>query len=134
MCIYVLQVLLKFTCGCVVGWMGFQGSHIAIHLVTDGGHVCSAPGDLPGDLWCRAFLHSLLMSAIVVSNKFADAILIFCLRGDSVRLRYLRCCAMSSSAPTWTSSIFAYFWYFQFVTYKSLSGYAMLRSQIPILQ
>ena len=33
-----------------------------------------------------AFLHSLLMSAIVVSDKFADAILVFCLRGDSLRL------------------------------------------------
>ena len=31
------------------------------------------------------FLHSLLMSAIVVSDKFADAILVFCLRGDSLR-------------------------------------------------
>ena len=75
-----------------------------------------------------AFLHSLLMSAVVVSDKFADAILVFCLRSDSLRLRYLRCCATSSSAPTWTSSIFAYFWYFQFVTYKSLSGCAMLLS------
>ena len=78
------------------------------------------------------FLHSLLMSAIVVSDKFADAILVFCLRGDLLRLRYLRCCATSSSAPTWTSSIFAYFWNFQFVTYKFLSGCAMLRSQITI--
>ena len=79
-----------------------------------------------------AFLHLLLMSEIVVSDKFANAILIFCLRGDSLRLPYLRCCATSSSAPTWTSSIFACFWYFQFVTYKSLSGCAMLRSQITI--
>ena len=38
-----------------------------------------------------AFLHSLLMSAIVVSDKFADAILVFCLRGNWLRLRYLRC-------------------------------------------
>ena len=33
-----------------------------------------------------AFLHSLLMSAIVVSYKFADAILVFVLRSDSLRL------------------------------------------------
>ena len=33
-----------------------------------------------------ALLHSLLMSAIVVSNKFAHAILVFCLRSDSLRL------------------------------------------------
>ena len=77
-----------------------------------------------------AFLHSLLMS--VDSDKFADAILVFCLRGDSLRLRYLRCCARSSSAPTWTSSIFVCFWYFQFVNYKSRSGCAMLCSQIII--
>ena len=80
-----------------------------------------------------AFLHSLFMSMIVVSDKFSDAILV-CLRGDSLRLRYLRCCATSSSALAWTSSIFAYFWYFQFVTFKSLSGCAMLRSQITILE
>ena len=56
---------------------------------------------------CRAvaFLHSLLMSAIVVSNKFAHAILVFCLRSNSLRLRYLRCCATSSCASTSTSSI-----------------------------
>ena len=41
-----------------------------------------------------AFLHSLLMSAIVVSDIFADAIVVFCLRGNSLRLRYLRCCAV----------------------------------------
>ena len=71
--------------------------------------MCSAPGDLPRDLWCSCFLHSLLMSAIVVSDKYADAILVFCLRGDSLRLSYLRCCATSSSAPAWTSSIFVCF-------------------------
>ena len=40
-----------------------------------------------------AFLHPLLMSEIVVSDKFANAILVFCLSGDSLRLPYLRCCA-----------------------------------------
>ena len=50
------------------------------------------------------------MSEIVVSDKFADVILVFLfLRGDSLRLRYLRCFATSSSAPTWTSSIFVCF-------------------------
>ena len=39
-----------------------------------------------------AFLHSLLMSAIVVSDKFADVILVFCLHGDSLRL--LTCVAV----------------------------------------
>ena len=80
-----------------------------------------------------AFLHSLLMSVIVVSDKFADfhfGLLLLC--GDSLRLRYLRCFATSSSAPTWTSSIFVCFMYFQSVTYKFQSGCAMLRSQIPI--
>ena len=33
-----------------------------------------------------AYLHSLLMSAIVVSDKFANAILVFVLRSDSLRL------------------------------------------------
>ena len=53
------------------------------------------------EIWgAVAFLHSLLMSEIVVSDKFADAILVFLLlRGDSPRLRYLRCSATSSSAP-----------------------------------
>ena len=81
-----------------------------------------------------AFLHSLLMSAIVASDKVADAILVFLLRSDSLRLRYLRCFATSSSAPTWTSIvIFVCFLVLSICfTYKFLSGCAMLRSQIPI--
>ena len=91
--VYVLQVLLKFTCGRVVGWVCTLPSvllrmvvmcalHLAIFL-----EICGAV----------AFLHSLLMSEIVVFDKFADAILVFLLlRGDSLHLRYLRCFATSS--------------------------------------
>ena len=77
-----------------------------------------------------AFLHSLLMSTIVASDKVADAILVFLLRCDSLRLRYLRCLATSSSAPTWTSIIiFVCFLVLSICfTYKFLSGCAMLRS------
>ena len=46
-------------------------SHLKIFL-----EICTAD----------AFLHSLLMSAIVVSDKFADAILVFVLRSDLLRL------------------------------------------------
>ena len=67
-------------------------------------------GDLPGDLRCGCLLHSLIMSEFFVSDKFADSILVFLLlRGDLLRLRYLRCSATSSSVPTWTSSIFVCF-------------------------
>ena len=86
--------------------------HLAIFLVISG---------------AVAFLHSLLMRAIVASDKVADAILIF--------LCYLRCLATSSSAPTCTSIIiFAICFLVLSIcfTYKSLSGCAMLRSQITI--
>ena len=74
-----------------------------------------------------AFLHSLLMSAIVASDKVADAILVFLLCGDSLRLRYLRCLATSSII------IFVCFLVLSICfTYKFLSGCAMLRSQITI--
>ena len=76
-----------------------------------------------------AFLHSLLISAIVVSDKVADAILVF------VAWRFA-----ASSLPTLLCNVFkcAYLdvFYlsgtFNLFTYKFLSGCAMLRSQIPI--
>ena len=43
----LFQVLREFICSCVIGWVCFQGSLVAIHLRTDGSHIRSAPGDLP---------------------------------------------------------------------------------------
>ena len=91
------------------------------------------------DNFLAVFEHSLLMSVIVVFDKFADAILVFCLRGDSLRL--LTCVAVQRLpvrllgcllSLRLLGHLFTYVWYFQFVSYKSLSGCAMLRSQIPI--
>ena len=88
-----------------------------------------------------AFLHSLLMSVIIVSDKFADAILVFCLRSNLLRL--LTCVAVQRLpvcllgcllSLRLLGRLFTYVWYFQFVSYKSLSGCAMLCSQIPILR
>ena len=88
-----------------------------------------------------AFLHSLLMIAIVVFDKFADAILVFCLRSDSLRL--LTCVAVQRLPVRQLGRLLSlrllgrlitYVWYFQFVSYKFLSGCAMLRLQIPILR
>ena len=79
-----------------------------------------------------AFLHSLLMSEIVVSDIFADAVLVFvcaairCVFVACVAVQRLRVCLLGRLL-----SLFA-FWYFQSVTYKFLSGCAMLRSQITI--
>ena len=70
-----------------------------------------------------AFLHSLLMRAIVASDKVADAILVFL-------FCYLRCFATSSSAPAWTSIIISVCFLVLSIcfTYKSLSGCAYLRA------
>ena len=53
-------MLPDLTCGRVIGWVRFQGLSVAIHLVTDGGHVSSAPCDLPGDL-CRCRLFAFIV-------------------------------------------------------------------------
>ena len=81
-----------------------------------------------------AFLHSLLMSEIVVSDKFADAILVFCCCA-AIRCAFVTCVASQRLQVRLLGrllSLFA-FWYFPSVTYKLfLSGCAMLRSQITI--
>ena len=72
-----------------------------------------------------AFLHSLLMRLIVASDKVADAILfllpallcsVYLFKCAYVDVYYFLCFLVLSIC----------------LTYKSLSGCAMLRSQIPI--
>ena len=129
MCVYVLQVLLELTCDCVIGWVCFQGLRVAIHLVTDGGHVGSTPRDLPGDLH-RCCLFAFFVDECnccfgqVCRCHFWS---LFCVASRCIFLPALLCNVFLSVcldiftfAPAGVS--FTYVWYFQFVSYRSLSG------------
>ena len=119
----------------VIGWARFQGPSVAIHLVTDGGHVGSAPGNLPGDLGrCRLFAfivdecdccfgqvcrcHFGLLFCVAIRCVFLPAL--------SCNVFLCVCLDVFTFAPAGAS--FAYVWYFQFVSCKSLSGCAMFES------
>ena len=68
-----------------------------------------------------AFLHSLLMSEIVVSDKFADAILVFCCCA-AIRCVFVTCVALQRLQVRLRGRLlftFA-FWYFQFVLLTNL--------------
>ena len=91
--------------------------------------MCSAPGDLPGDLWCRCLFAFIINECDCCFRQICR-----CHFGLLFARRFATCVAVQRLRVRLLGRLlsFVYFWYFQFVTYKSLSGCAMLRSQIPI--
>ena len=80
------------------------------------------PVRLLGRLYCRCHFWSLF--CVAIRWVFLPALL--------CNVFLCVCLDVFIFAPAGAS--FTYVWYFQFVSYKSLSGCTMLRSQIPILR